>query len=264
MSKLATIIAATCLLLTHPGSLLAHGNEDHKKPKGEKPGSQAAQQPWGKAGDPKKVDRQIEVRMSDAMRFSPESIQVKKGETIRFVVHNDGKLMHEFVIGTEDALDEHAAMMMKFPDMAHDESYMAHVAPGANEEIVWRFNRPGEFGFACLIAGHYQAGMKGGLKVEGTPEPMGAKSDMPHKGVGMKHSVQGRDMTEGVIRRIDRERGTLMIEHGEIPNLKMPPMAMMFHVDDPKKLEKLKPGDAILFKALHQDNKFMATEITNR
>ena len=45
--------------------------------------------------------------------------------------------MHEFVIGTKKELDEHAALMLKFPDMEHDEPYMAHVAPGKTGEIIW-------------------------------------------------------------------------------------------------------------------------------
>ena len=73
--------------------------------------------------------------------------------------------MHEFVLCAKKDLDEHAALMMKFPDMEHDEPYMAHVAPGKTGEIVWTFNRAGAFEFACLIAGHYQAGMVGTIKV---------------------------------------------------------------------------------------------------
>jgi uncharacterized cupredoxin-like copper-binding protein len=77
------------------------------------------------------------------------------------VVANAGKVMHELVIGTDEELKAHAEMMKKFPNMAHDEPYMAHVPPGQRGEIVWTFNRPGEFGFACLIAGHFEAGMVG-------------------------------------------------------------------------------------------------------
>ena len=75
--------------------------------------------------------------------------------------------MAKFVIGTKAENDEHAALMVKFPTMEHDEPYMAHVAPGKTGEIVWTFNRAGEFDFACLIAGHYQAGMVGKVKVVG-------------------------------------------------------------------------------------------------
>lgn len=123
------------------------------------------QKDWGIAGDAKAAKRTIELQMLDSMRFVPEKIDVKQGETVRFVVKNDGQLMHEFVIGTRRENDAHAEMMMKHPGMEHDEPYMAHVAPGTTGEIVWTFNRPGEFDFACLIAGHYQAGMVGKVSV---------------------------------------------------------------------------------------------------
>jgi uncharacterized cupredoxin-like copper-binding protein len=55
--------------------------------------------------------------------------------------------------------------MVKFPDMAHDEPYMAHVSPGKSSPLIWTFNRVGEFDFACLIAGHYQSGMVGKIRV---------------------------------------------------------------------------------------------------
>jgi uncharacterized cupredoxin-like copper-binding protein len=55
--------------------------------------------------------------------------------------------------------------MLRFPTMEHSEPYMAHVRPGSTGEIVWTFNRAGEFDFSCLIAGHYQAGMVGKVRV---------------------------------------------------------------------------------------------------
>jgi uncharacterized cupredoxin-like copper-binding protein len=63
------------------------------------------------------------------------------------------------VIGRMQELKEHAELMRKFPGMEHDEPYMAHVAPGAQGEIVWQFTRTGEFHYACLIPGHMEAGM---------------------------------------------------------------------------------------------------------
>ena len=123
------------------------------------------QKAWGVAGDASAAHRTIEVRMLDSMRFSPARIDVRRGETVRFVVRNEGRMLHEFVIGTRKENDAHAALMMKFPDMEHDEPYMAHVGPGQTGEIVWTFNRRGEFDFACLIAGHYQAGMVGRIVV---------------------------------------------------------------------------------------------------
>ena len=123
------------------------------------------QKPWGIAGEPGQVSRTIEIGMSDQMRFSPDQLEVMQGETIRFVHRNQGKLLHEFVLGTQADLDAHAALVAKFPGMQHDEPYMAHVAPGQSGEIIWTFNRAGDFDFACLIAGHYQAGMVGKVRV---------------------------------------------------------------------------------------------------
>ena len=86
-------------------------------------------------------------------------IVVNKGDTVRFVVRNDGKVMHEMVIGTMQELKEHAELMRKYPGMEHDEPYMAHVAPGKTGEIVWQFTKAGEFHYACLLPGHMEAGM---------------------------------------------------------------------------------------------------------
>ena len=99
------------------------------------------------------------------MRFSPDKLEFKQGETVRFIVKNNGKQLHEMVIGTKKELDAHAALMVKFPTMEHDEPYMAHVAAGKTQDLIWTFNRAGEFEFACLIAGHYQAGMVGRISV---------------------------------------------------------------------------------------------------
>ena len=82
--------------------------------------------------------------MADNMRFTPDRIAVKLGETVRFVAKNNGKQLHEFVIGTKAENAKHAELMLKFPNMEHDEPYMAHVAPGKSGQIVWTFNRAGE------------------------------------------------------------------------------------------------------------------------
>ena len=123
------------------------------------------QKDWGIAGDAKSVKQEITLTMNDNMRFTPDAITVKQGETIRFVVKNQGRQLHEVVIGTKKDLDKHAALMVKFPNMEHDEPYMAHVAAGKSQNLIWTFNRAGTFDFACLIAGHYQAGMVGKITV---------------------------------------------------------------------------------------------------
>jgi uncharacterized cupredoxin-like copper-binding protein len=145
----------------------AHGDAAHKKKASS--AVKKEQKAWGVAGDVKDITRTIEIRMSDTMRFMPDSIEVREGETVRLVHRNSGKMLHEFVLGTKQELEEHAALMLKFPNMEHDEPYMAHIAAGKKGEIVWTFNRAGEFDFACLIPGHYQAGMVGKVKVVAKP-----------------------------------------------------------------------------------------------
>lgn len=121
--------------------------------------------PFGMQGDPKKATRTIAIDMSDAMRFTPSEITVKQGETIRFVVKNKGKLLHEMVIGTMEELKAHHALMQKQPGMEHEEAYMTHVSPGKKETMVWKFTQAGEFYYACLIPGHFEAGMIGKINV---------------------------------------------------------------------------------------------------
>jgi uncharacterized cupredoxin-like copper-binding protein len=151
-------------------ALAAQAAPGHDAPAGKGKGrpvaaSKAQQQDWGIAGDPRAVRRTIEISMSDSMRFSPSTLQVREGETVRLVVVNRGKVMHELVIGTRKVLDAHAALMRRFPNMDHDEPHSAHVQPGRRQSLVWTFNRPGDFAFACLIPGHYEAGMVGKIKV---------------------------------------------------------------------------------------------------
>ncbi len=115
----------------------------------------------GKPGDPAKVDRTIEVTMDDTMRFTPDNISVKAGETVRFFVRNAGKIPHEMVIGSLDELKAHADMMRKMPGMQHAEPNMITLKAGQRGGIVWQFEKPGTVDFSCLIPGHMEAGMTG-------------------------------------------------------------------------------------------------------
>jgi len=128
----------------------------------------------GVAGDKNKVDRTVQISMTDTMRFVPGDIQAKQNETIRFVVKNDGKLKHEMVIGTEKELKEHYAVMMKNPEMEHDDPNQITLAPGKTGEIVWKFSKAGKVDFACLQPGHYDAGMKGKIAVTKNTSPSNA------------------------------------------------------------------------------------------
>ena len=111
------------------------------------------------------ITKTIEVEMSDTMRFTPDKITVNKGDVIKFVHKNTGQQVHEFVLGTQVSLDEHAEMMKKLPGMEHEEPYMIHVEPGKEGSVTWKFSESGEFAFGCLIPGHYDAGMKGTVNV---------------------------------------------------------------------------------------------------
>ena len=120
----------------------------------------------GKPGDPKKVSRAIQVVMSDDMKFTPAQINVKRGETIRFVVRNAGQVKHEMVIGSMAELKQHAALMRKMPGMEHADPNMVTLAPGESGELIWQFTKAGRFDFACLQPGHFEAGMMGTVSVK--------------------------------------------------------------------------------------------------
>ncbi len=156
-------VSALILVFFTTGALAdgAHPDASKKEARGD---SHAAAP--GQPGDPKKVLRTINVEMSDTMRFNPSSIKVKRGETIKFVVKNIGKIKHEMVLGSTKELKEHAEMMRKMPGMEHDDANKAAVEPGKTGEFVWQFTKAGTFDFACLQPGHFEAGMVGKVIVE--------------------------------------------------------------------------------------------------
>jgi uncharacterized cupredoxin-like copper-binding protein len=158
-------IAATLIAAASATSAFAHGAATAHGA-GRAAHSQAEDTAFGEAGIPARVARTVEVSMTDRMRYDPAVIHVKRGETVRLVAENHGAILHEMVIGTMDELKEHAALMKKFPNMEHEEPNMAHVKPGGKEDIVWKFTKPGEFYFACLQPGHFEAGMVGKVIVD--------------------------------------------------------------------------------------------------
>lgn len=121
----------------------------------------------GQPGRASDVRRTVAVDMSDAMRFTPATVQAREGETIRFLVRNSGNIKHEFVLGTEQTLKEHYEQMKKFPGMEHADENMVTLLPGKTGEVIWKFTKAGNIPFACLQPGHYDAGMKGMVSVAG-------------------------------------------------------------------------------------------------
>ena len=156
---------AIALLTTGATAALAHG-DDHKANAHKYDASKVENTAFGREGNPRKVSRTIKVDMADTMRFTPADVTVKRGETVRFVIHNKGRQLHELVLGTTRALKEHAELMKRFPEMEHADPNMAHVKPGATGEIVWQFTKSGAFQFACLQPGHYESGMVGKVAVK--------------------------------------------------------------------------------------------------
>jgi len=254
-----------------------------KKPPATAKKTAAEQTAWGTAGKASKKTRTIKVDMIDAMRFLPDTITVTEGETIRFVVTNSGRMMHEMVIGTPEKLKEHAAMMAKNPGMQHEAPYLAHVAPGKTGEIIWNFNRAGTFEFACLIAGHYEAGMRGTLAVnpkQGAGKTTSGQAKMtapvaasvttatpatesvPAPAVQPQSAGKSDAMSEGVVRKIDTASGKITLKHGPLLNLDMPAMTMVFKVQSPEMLKSVKVEDAVKFRVEKINGVFTVTAIS--
>ena len=141
----------------------------------------------GQPGDPAKASRTIEVQMFDNY-YEPESLSIKEGETVRFIVHNKGALVHEFNIATAemhvahqpemlmmaqhgvlkgDRIDHDAAKAMQasMGHGMHEEPNSVLLEPGKSGEIVWTFPKHAELEFACNVPGHYDAGMQGEIKL---------------------------------------------------------------------------------------------------
>jgi uncharacterized cupredoxin-like copper-binding protein len=123
----------------------------------------------GEPGDPKKPARVVKVKMFEdgkKMLYEPALIEVRRGEQVRFLLENSGDEDHEFVLATIAENKKHGEMMKKFPDMEHDDPNARRVMTYGSGELVWKFTKRGEFEFACLIPGHYEAGMHGKIIVK--------------------------------------------------------------------------------------------------
>lgn len=147
------------------GLVWAHGDE-HVDPnmKVDNP-IQAEETAFGRQGASREVSRTIDITMNDMMRFGPDKLTFQQGETVRLRIKNVGKIPHEFVLGTKEDIAEHAAMMKKNPEMEHADASSARVAPGKTADIIWQFSKAGNFLYACLIPGHWEAGMQGTVTV---------------------------------------------------------------------------------------------------
>jgi uncharacterized cupredoxin-like copper-binding protein len=123
----------------------------------------------GVPGDAGHIDRTIEVTMTETddgqMLYEPRTLDIRKGETVKLIITNAGEQEHEFVLDTVEKNQNHKVMMEKMGDMEHDDPNAIRLDPGATGEIVWTFSNSGTFEYACLILGHYEAGMHGPVAV---------------------------------------------------------------------------------------------------
>jgi uncharacterized cupredoxin-like copper-binding protein len=157
MLRTYVTVAAIAVLLTTSVLSVTSAHENH--------GTFSA----GEPGDPKKPARVVKVKMFEdgkKMTFEPARIEVRRGEQIRFVLENNGDEDHEFVLATIKENRKHGELMKKFPDMEHDDPNAKRVMTYGNGELLWKFTKRGEFEFACLIPGHYEAGMHGSVIVK--------------------------------------------------------------------------------------------------
>tara|TARA_R110001592_G_scaffold200585_1_gene449447 strand:+ start:250 stop:822 length:573 start_codon:yes stop_codon:yes gene_type:complete len=121
----------------------------------------------GKPGSADKVTKVIKVEATDQMRFIYEPFEAKAGETVKFVVTNTGKIMHEFAVGTKAEHKAHGKMMMANPDMQHGTSTgVIKIEPGKTESLIWEFGKPMTAQLACNVPGHYQAGMHSEINIK--------------------------------------------------------------------------------------------------
>jgi uncharacterized cupredoxin-like copper-binding protein len=123
----------------------------------------------GQPGNPQKPSRTVKVSMLEdgkRMLFDPHSIEVRLGEQIRFLLFNEGSEYHEFVLATHAENRKRAEFMKKFPKMAHNDPNAKRLSALSSGELLWKFTRRGEFEYACLIPGHFQAGMHGKIIVK--------------------------------------------------------------------------------------------------
>lgn len=199
----------------------------------------------GMPGMADEVTRTIDVIMRETddgeMIFEPDSLEFEQGETIRFNVTNKGWLEHEFVIDNVEGNAKHKMAMAEM-DMEHDDPNSVRLDEGKSGEVTWKFANAGTFEFACLIPGHYEAGMHGPIKVS------------------QKMAQADVEYTQGKIKKVDAKGGKVTIVHGPLLNLDMPAMTMVFRADEAM-IARMSEGQDIEFVAEPVKGKLTVTQL---
>ncbi len=120
---------------------------------------------FGHPGEASKVKRTIALSATD-IKFTPTQITVAAGETVKFEIANDGKLDHEFVLGSAEEQVEHDKEMATMAGMTMTHINGVSVAPGRTGTLIWTFTKAGTLQYACHVPGHYAAGMVGQLTIK--------------------------------------------------------------------------------------------------
>src|SRR6266545_772703 len=111
------------------------------------------------------VSRTIQVETTDTLRFVPDHLDVRVGETIAFEIRNAGNQPHEFFTGTPADQQQHEREMVEDGAPMHAEPGQIDVPTGKTVQLVYTFNDPGTLEYGCHIPGHYPAGMRGMITV---------------------------------------------------------------------------------------------------
>jgi len=161
LTTLPTGFLSLLIFMILQGNVWSH-SEEHIK---EVPAHDSLRTEFGDFNPAMTPERMVRVVMTDNMKFVPEVLHFRKDEIVKFIFTNNGELIHEFVMGSPQELERHVKLMTTKPAMEHEEPHMIHLDPGDAGSLTWKFSQVGEFTFACLIPGHFEAGMRGKIIV---------------------------------------------------------------------------------------------------
>lgn len=120
----------------------------------------------GSPGDPAKATRTVELHAGDDLRFQPDSVQAKVGETITFKIVNVATVAHDFTLGDDKAQSAHEKEMRSSGgSMTMTDPNSIAIGPGETKSLTWTFAKAGTTLYGCHEPGHYVAGMKGTVSV---------------------------------------------------------------------------------------------------
>lgn len=91
--------------------------------------------------------------------------------------------------------------------------------------------------------------------------PVFAQMTMDHGKMAMPAMPAMPALTDGEVRKIDKETGKITLRHGEIKHLEMPPMTMVFVARDKTLLDAVQPGDKVRFMVAHDNGQMVVTDI---